>query len=75
MSHVDSIEDGTGDSGKSTRQQMYDFVETQHGIAYAQSGSSRATLAGAVSPRGTQQVRTLETDTETDNLLKLPECL
>jgi hypothetical protein len=74
ISHLNWVEDGTGKTGRSTREDMYTFVEDQKGTAYVQSGSSRAGLMGAVSARGTKYVKTVANDTSRDNLLKLPEC-
>lgn len=74
ISHLNWVEDGTGKTGRSTREDMYAFVEDQKSTAYVQSGSSRAVLMGAVSARGTKYVKTVANDTSRDNLLKLPEC-
>ena len=74
ISHLGWVEDGTGKSGKSTREEMYDFVQNKGGEAYVSSGLSRARLIGAVSPRGTRYVKTVANSTERDNLLELPEC-
>jgi hypothetical protein len=74
ISHLNWVQDETGKTGRSTREEMYTFVEDQKGTAYVQSGSSRAVLMGAVSARGTNYVKTVANDTSRDNLLKLPEC-
>lgn len=74
ISHLEWINDATGNSGKSTREQMYDYVVNQGGEAYVANGSSRAPLSGAVSARGTRYVKTVANSTERDNLLELPEC-
>ena len=65
----------SGESGRSTREAMYDFVVNKRGDAFVQVGTHRARLIGAVSPRGTQYVKTEANETERDNLLKLPECV
>ena len=67
------VDDQSGERGWSTRLQMYEFVEAS-GHAYVQGPISRARLIAEVSARGTKYVRTEANSTETDNLLKLPEC-
>lgn len=74
ISYLSWVEDGTGKTGRSTREEMYQFVVTQKGAAYVSLGSSRAPLTGGVSPRGTKYVKTVANDTSRDNLLQLPEC-
>jgi hypothetical protein len=64
----------SGETGVSTREQMYQFVVDQRGQAYVESGDNRARLVGQISPRGTRYVKTEANSTERDNLLKLPEC-
>ena len=73
ISHLGWRNDQTGEAGKSTREQMYDFV-VKGGQAYVQNGTSRARLIAQVSPRGTHYVKTEANTTESDNLLKLMEC-
>lgn len=65
--------DEYGKTDKSTREQMYDFVQ-KRGHAYVEAGGSRAQLITAISPRGTRYVKTTANSVEYDNLLKLPEC-
>jgi hypothetical protein len=65
---------GEGKTGRSTREQMYEFVAEKGGHAYVQSGGSKAKLIGAVLSRGTRYVKTEANSVEHDNLLKLPEC-
>lgn len=74
LSHLRWVNDGTGRTDKSTREQMYDFVVKQNGEAYVATGLTRARLIGAISPRGTRYVKTVANNTERDNLLELPEC-
>lgn len=74
ISHLNWQNDASGERGRATREQMYDWVENKNGHAYVQSGASKARLIGAVSPRGTRYVKTVANSTEQDNLLKLPEC-
>lgn len=74
ISHLGWIEDGTGKSGKNSREEIYDFVVNKNGEAYVAAGSTRARLIGAISPRGTRYVKTAANSTERDNLLEVPEC-
>jgi len=73
ITHLNWVNDQTGESGRSTRLQMYDFVK-RGGDAYVQAGSARADVLAAVSPHGTKFVKTRADSTQTDNLLKLAEC-
>ena len=68
------IEDGTGKTGKNSREQIYDWIRNENGRAYVQAGLARAKVVTVVSPRGTRYVKTEADSTERDNLLKLPEC-
>lgn len=74
ISHLGWVADGTAKVGKSTREEMYDFVVNENGEAYVAAGLTRAGLIGAISPRGTRYVKTVANNTERDNLLELPEC-
>ena len=65
--------EANGQTGWSTREQMYEFVQGG-GDAYVQTGNSRARLIAQISPRGTPYVKTQANTTEADNLLKLTEC-
>jgi hypothetical protein len=68
-------EDGTGQTGRSTRLEMYKFVVEDKGYAYVQDTyGNQAKVIGAVTPRGTKYVKTVADETKSDNLLKLPEC-
>jgi len=74
ISHLGWLNEQTGGSGRSTREQMYDFVQGGN-EAYVQAGAWKAKLLAMVSPRGTKYVKTQADSTLADNLLKLPECL
>ena len=74
ISQLGWVNDASGQTGESTREAMYDFVENQRGEAYVQSGYSRARVFGAISARGTRYVKTEPNNTVADNLLKLMEC-
>ncbi len=68
------IEDGTGDTGTSTRLQMYDWVK-KGGTAYVKDQyNNKAFLICAETSSGTKYVKTKPDDVRSDNLLTLPEC-
>lgn len=73
ISELGWTEDGTGKRDRSTRLQMYDFVQGG-GVAYVLSGNDKAYLTTAVTALGTKYVKTKPDDTKRDNLLSLPEC-
>jgi hypothetical protein len=73
ISNLGWTDESTGEQKNSTRRQMYDWVTTG-GYAYVQAGGAKARLVGAVSPRGNPYVKTEADNTQSDNLLKLPEC-
>jgi hypothetical protein len=68
------LNEQSGATGKSSREEIYDFVVNKGGTAYVSAGGARADLIGLVSPRGTRYVKTRADQTERDNLLKLGEC-
>lgn len=68
------VNEQTGATGKSSRDEMYDFVVNQRGTAYVSAGGARAELIGLVSAHGTRYVKTRADSTDRDNLLKLSEC-
>ena len=74
ISHLGWENDTTGNQGRSTREEIYEWIKDKGGNAYVQAGNARAEVITAVSPRGTKYVKTRADSTERDNLLKLPEC-
>lgn len=65
----------SGQSGSSSRLQMYDWIKSKHGVAYVKDQSgNQARVGTAETQRGTKYVRTYRDQTWTDNLLALPEC-
>jgi hypothetical protein len=74
ISRLGWVADGTGNTGNSSREEMYDFIKNQKGEAYVQAGTARAALIAEISPRGNRFVKTRADSTVQDNLLKLPEC-
>jgi len=73
ITYLGWVKDSGGETGKSTRLEMYDFVKGG-GEAYVQVGAARAVLIAAITPGGTKYVKTQADSTTKDNLLKLPEC-
>jgi len=74
ISRLGWTEDGTGTTGISTREEMYDWVKSE-GTAYVQDARGDvAFLIAEISARGTKFVRTRPDGTKADNLLSLGEC-
>ena len=66
----------TGDTGRSTRLQIYDWIKNQRGYAYVRDHVGNTVRVGtAENANGTRYVRTYRDNTWTDNLLALPECV
>jgi Protein of unknown function (DUF3892) len=75
ISYLGWTEDGTGNTGKSTRLEMYDWIKHQNGKAYVRDANGNTAWVGtAETAGGTKYVRTYRDNTWTDNLLSLPEC-
>jgi hypothetical protein len=69
------VADGTGQQGKSSRQQVYEWLKVQGGQAYVlDSRGNRAQVFPRENTNGTQYVQTAADRVWTDNLLALPEC-
>jgi len=68
------INEQNGETGKSSRVTMYDWIVNKGGTAYVMAGGAKAELIGMISPHGTKYVKTRADSTDRDNLLKLPEC-
>ena len=76
ISDLGWIEDGTGDTGRCSRVQMYDWIKHNNGHAYVRDGFGNAVRVGtAETAHGTKYVRTYRDAVWTDNLLALPECV
>ena len=73
ISHFGWANEASGQTGRSTRMEMYEWVKGG-GEAYVQAGGARARVITAVSPNGTEYVKTQADSTKADNLLKRPEC-
>jgi len=74
ISHLIWENPSSGDSKKSSRKDIYNFVK-EGGYAFVEDAEgNHAKLTAAISHSGTEYVRTVADGTHTDNLLKLPEC-
>jgi len=68
------VNDESGESGKSTRLQMYDWIESG-GVAYVRDSRGNSARVGTREhANGTKYVQTYADRIWTDNLLPLPEC-
>lgn len=75
ITHLGWMNESSGDSGKSTRSQMVEFIEKDKGSAYVKDSSGRmAYLIVKVSAYGNKYVKTIADGVESDNLLYLMEC-
>ncbi len=74
ISELGWIEDGTNQTGRSTRLAMYDWINSG-GQAYVRDlRGDVAYLMTAISSLGTKYVKTRPDGTKADNLLTLGEC-
>jgi len=68
--------EATGESGKSTRLVVYDWLKNKGGVAFVKDRfGNKAYLVPKVSRNGNPYVQTVADNTPTDNLLRLPECV
>ena len=66
----------SGQPGKSSRQQMYDWLKNKNGQAYVvDKNGNKASVFPRENAYGTQFVQTAADRVWTDNLLALPECI
>jgi Protein of unknown function (DUF3892) len=76
ISHLGWINEGTGQTGKSTRLDLYDFLKNQNGQANVTDyNGNQAAVYPRENQHGTKYVQTYVDNVWTDNLLSLPECL
>lgn len=69
------VNEQNGETGKSTRLEMCDFVANRSNIAYVRDqAGNQAQVLDRISPTGTKYVQTVADGKWTDNLLSLPEC-
>ena len=65
----------TGNTGKSTRLEVYDWIKTRGGAAYViDSHGNKASVGTREHSNGTKYLQTHADRVWTDNLLALPEC-
>lgn len=75
ISHLGWEEYGTTKTGKNTREEVYDFIKNDGGIAYVEdTKGNKAKVITAITVKGTKFLKTEADDVRTDNLLSLPEC-
>lgn len=65
----------TRESGRSTRLEVYDFIQKGNQAYVKDSMGNVAYLTTAITAFGTKYVKTIPDHTKRDNLLQLPECI
>lgn len=69
------LNDQTGETGKSTREAVYNWIKNEDGAAYVlDSRNNRARVGTRENAYGTKFLQTYADQVWTDNLLALPEC-
>lgn len=75
ISHSGWINEETGQTGRLTRLELYDWIKNQKGIAYVvDRAGNKAYVAAKENANGTKFLQTYADQVWTDNLLSLPEC-
>lgn len=75
ISELGWVNDDTGQSGSSTREQVYDWLKNRNGVAcVADCNGKKAFVYPKENAYGTRFVQTYADNVWTDNLLALPEC-
>jgi len=75
ITHLGWVQDGTGQTGKSSRLEVYGWIKNQNGTAYVlDAWGNRAIVGTREHANGTQYLQTYADRVWTDNLLALPEC-
>lgn len=75
ISDLGWINDQSGETGKSSRLQVYDWIKSQNGVAYVRdSGGHEARVGTREHTNGTKYLQTYADQVWTNNLLALPEC-
>ncbi|MDB5070686.1 MAG: hypothetical protein JWM87_1797 [Candidatus Eremiobacteraeota bacterium] len=73
IARLKGYDDAAGTPYDATREQWYEFVKNQNGVAYVQDAlGRRASLVGRISSAGNRYVQTVRDNVWTDNLLALP---
>ena len=69
------VNEQTGEKGKSTRLEIYNWIKNQNGVAYVVDfRNNRARVGTRENANGTKYLQTYSDEVWTDNLLALPEC-
>lgn len=74
ISDLNWTNEQTGDTGRSTRLQVYDWIKNQKGVAFVRDDYGNAAQVGAREHTNGTHVQTYADKVWTDNLLALPEC-
>ena len=75
ITHLGWKNEQTGATGKSTREDIYDWIKDKNGMAYVVDVFGNQAYVGTrVNAHGTRFVQTYADRVWTDNLLSLPEC-
>lgn len=75
ISELGWVNDGNGQSGSSTREQVYNWLKSRNGVAFVvDRKGNKAFVYPRENAFGTRFVQTYADDVWTDNLLALPEC-
>ena len=69
------VQESNGDTGKSTRLQMVEFVEKGNEAYVKDRYDNKAYLVARTSRAGNKYVQTIADGKLTDNLLELSECI
>ena len=74
ITHLGWVNESNGNSGKSTRLDMYEFIKNGGQAFVMDSAGNKAYLITAETASGTKYVKTKADSTERNNLLTLQEC-
>ncbi len=75
ISHLGWRNDQTGNAGRSTRLEIYDWIKEKNGVAYVLDRlGNKAYVGTRENTNGTKYLQTYADRVWTDNLLSLPEC-
>jgi hypothetical protein len=75
ISHLGWRNEETGETGKNSRLEIYNWLKDKGGVAYvSDSRGNRATVGTREHANGTKYLQTYADQVWTDNLLALPEC-
>ncbi|KIA96544.1 hypothetical protein OC25_02010 [Pedobacter kyungheensis] len=75
ISHLGWVNELNGNSGRCTREELYDYINSKMGTAYVKDRwGNQAEVITAETGKGTKYVKTAADSVTSDNLLSLPEC-